>query len=766
MFGSTRFGKALPLLLWLGLFAVVLAGCDNDSGKRVANLPPKVWLTGGPPQLDDLPRAPYNVKIFWTGADPDGVIDHFEYTIDPNKDVLNPVFSLDEIQDPERFLAEGKLDLSVRRGVQPNTDTLTYSKSVGGELVEFSYIQTADYSRSLILEASKEDSTGLEERKGQFSQNHRLYLRAMDNEELFSPVDSLDFTAFTVTPSAHIKFPSIENVSDAGLTVGSEIRFTWDGVDIDQEAAEKKPVGYLYKLVDFNALDIPNFTDVSAEFIFTKNPKVLAIPWTYQSADTLTATAILSPGHSYMFAVRAIDEAGAVQTIYSTQPYAQQTSGNVAKFTASNFSGSPALTFKEPTLGERTGRGNFVEEFEVPPGTALRFFLSGDASQYGGVIDGFSYGVDIQNLELEDGPNSEWTSWSKDGSTAPIVFHEPDSEHTIHIRVRDTSGTITMATLLMYVVDFTFERELLVVDDYRDTNWPLQQDHTDWWIDQVTETGQFTEEDLKPEILLYRVWGPLDRDGSPTPPDLAHLGQYKMCIWELNQGNSGNNAMRASGPQRRHLTSYLRSGGKLWVNGRRTMLGILPGGGSPADVLDENNPFGGVGSFAYDTMHLYSQVDNANLGDRDRLVRSEPYPGKEEIWPTLTIDKFKLSRSGLKGMPYGDVIIEGLFAAIDPNWVQETRDPVDGGILVHGDRLDSLYVYRAAGVVEQGLSNNKFDLGLNAIRYTNSKPTSDKQHRTIWFGFPIYFVEDDEAQQMIRNVIDWFREEGIVESEL
>ena len=760
-YGSTQLVYALWVSVLLIAFAP-LTGCDSKSGDRVSNLPPEVRITGGPPRLeDDIARDPYNVRIFWTGSDPDGEVDHYEYTIDPNPDPVEPVFTLDEIEDPESYLKRGELSLNIDRGILDNTDTLIYSKEIDGAKYSFSYIQTTEYSESFAMEASLPDSSGLVERKHHFHKSHILYLRAMDNEGRYSKTDQLEFTAFTLAPTAHIKFPNIENITDAGLTIGSDIRMVWTGVDLDQGGSEKEPVAYLYKIVDFNERGIDNFLDMDPTFLFTRHPSAAPLPWTYQSADTTEASFTLTPGHSYMFAVRAIDEAGAVQRTYSLAPYAQQASGNVAKFTSSTFSGSPILIIKEPTLGEVSGTGNFLEEFEVAPGSVLRFFLTGDASRYGGVIEGFSYGVDIQNLELEDGPDSEWSPWSSDPATGDIVFTKPDETHIIYIRTRDTTGNITMATLVIKVVNFTFERELLVVDDYRDTNWPLQQVHTDFWVDQLTASGRLTAEDLKPEILFYRAWGPSDAQATPTAPDLTLLGQYKMMIWEINNGNSGDVALAESGAQRRHLSAYTKSGGKFWITGRPTMKGIMPGGGNPADVLDDTKVFGGPGSFAYNTMRLYSKVEQVGLDKNNRMSRVEAPENRPVIWPMLDVDKTKVSRGANQGVPFCDVVREPLFTSVDPSWTPEIVGEDGETILAPGERLDSLYIYRAVGVVEEGRSNNRFDKGIVALRYTDSRVTRDKQHRTIWFGFPIYFMKDDDALLTIRNVIDWFREEEL-----
>src|SRR5262245_41271408 len=69
---------------WTALVALagagVFAGCnDNDLGptKRRPNLSPSTILSSGPP--DSTYGTNYKVHLFWSGSDPDGTIDHFDF---------------------------------------------------------------------------------------------------------------------------------------------------------------------------------------------------------------------------------------------------------------------------------------------------------------------------------------------------------------------------------------------------------------------------------------------------------------------------------------------------------------------------------------------------------------------------------------------------------------------------------------------------------------------------------------------------------------
>src|SRR6185436_15653272 len=72
-----------------------LISCSNEGGVRVANRHPVVVIRGGPLQGS---TASYNVRIWWSGWDEDGMVSHYEYAVDPPA-----AFSQWEIAYPERF---------------------------------------------------------------------------------------------------------------------------------------------------------------------------------------------------------------------------------------------------------------------------------------------------------------------------------------------------------------------------------------------------------------------------------------------------------------------------------------------------------------------------------------------------------------------------------------------------------------------------------------------------------------------------------------
>ena len=74
--------RSLVGLLVTGAFVAALAGCNDNqlgSDKRKPNQPPQTILASGPP--DSTYEANYKVHLFWSGSDPDGTIDHYDFIL-------------------------------------------------------------------------------------------------------------------------------------------------------------------------------------------------------------------------------------------------------------------------------------------------------------------------------------------------------------------------------------------------------------------------------------------------------------------------------------------------------------------------------------------------------------------------------------------------------------------------------------------------------------------------------------------------------------
>jgi hypothetical protein len=195
---------------------------------------------------------------------------------------------------------------------------------------------------------------------------------------------------------------------------------------------------------------------------------------------------------------------------------------------------------------------------------------------------------------------------------------------------------------------------------------------------------------------------------------------------------------------KRHLGAYVATGGRLWISGEATAAAMLPTSTGisnfeyPLEVLP--------GDFPWSWLKMYTaQIANDKGADirTNGLIEVDPFPGKTEIWPGLVRDDLKV-RSSLRGSGTRqcDAIFDPIFTASEPNF------PPNGV-------LDSLYVYGANGPRRVG-RNSAYEGKLNGIRFHDPDP--DPIHGpTIWFGFPMYYWFDDQAQVVFNGIIDWFR---------
>ena len=143
-------------ILALGWAATSIPGCSNhEQDQERENLRPFVRVTGGPREGT---RDSYKARIYWSGWDDDGVIDHYEYAIDPP-----PEFSFEEISSPET--SPGVHTIHIPAGTSDAPDTVRVEKLLNGSTVSFDFIQTSFTDHTFALESSKADSVYINGRK-------------------------------------------------------------------------------------------------------------------------------------------------------------------------------------------------------------------------------------------------------------------------------------------------------------------------------------------------------------------------------------------------------------------------------------------------------------------------------------------------------------------------------------------------------------------------------------------------------------------------
>src|SRR5262245_14851229 len=179
--------------------ALVWAGCnDNDFGpqKRRPNLPPETVLASGPP--DSTLGTVYKVHFFWSGGDPDGTIDHFDYIV-----VDHPA-AADSIQtgDPEA------LNRVVVRIPTPDDPRWTGTSAKDTTLVTIADQLRRDPAPPAGASENAIDFHNRMVRLQSYERWHTFFVRAVDNEGSVDPSPSYrSFNSQTLAPEVFLTEP-------------------------------------------------------------------------------------------------------------------------------------------------------------------------------------------------------------------------------------------------------------------------------------------------------------------------------------------------------------------------------------------------------------------------------------------------------------------------------------------------------------------------------------------------------------------------------
>lgn len=698
---------------WLALMLITLGlaatSCSSDKGKLRENIRPHVRLTGGPIQGDS---ASYTSEFFWSGWDDDGVIDHYQFAVD-----IPDNFTLDDINNPH--------DVGIAW-----QDTAAFRAR---------FLFTTPVQDTIL---NRDGSTTLPNR---YRGNHTFYVRSVDNEGGVSNADFLTFTARTVTPLTTITVPKVVSGGRDYLTVGRQFNVAWSGEDPDSPDPKRKPKYYEWKLI--KVARVIGVTD--ANFVVNEDPGP-NFPWNRVGADTLGVRVNLEPG-SYVFAVRAIDEAGGTESkfFFGRNAVLMQSSSGP-------FVGKPVLTVRERTLGQNVFPADGqVVDYELPAGKCLRFEFSADAQDYGGVIQAYNWGVDVADDDAE-GPNSGWRGWSLINYTyEPICFAQP-GVHVVAIKVRDTGGGVTYGHIRITVISFPLDRDALYVDDYFKPVDPAVSGLTDAFID--TKLKNSLRAAGYDQVYELSPWGFGDLEGAVNNPKLSELARYKFIYWNvLGAGGGSQNAntallQSAACATNRILSAYVSSGGSVMIFGELVFGALKDRSGNTGTCLgttaytpDQGLQFG-ARDFVCDYLHICGgDIRDAKTGNGNFLTRANPTAVARRFkMPTVEVDSTLFALS-LTGVNLTDAMFQPTFF-------------LEGG-------LDTLYTY------EPTRSNSAFNGKPLAWRYADPKPIPEQGPVAI-FGFPLHRMKEGRPwagpdtssapgthmQGMVSSMVWWFKQ--------
>jgi hypothetical protein len=489
MSGTIRAMMTMAALATALSFLMFGLSCNTFEGEQKPNQPPDVWLTSGPPEGG---VSTYRVRFFWNAWDKDGSIQYFEFAITDNED--------------------GAFDPADTTGPEKWTRTTLYDSTFAFSADEISDTASTD----MITE---------------FTRSHTFFIRAVDDKGLVSVNAAYrSFTARTLSPTVDIIFPEFRGLNPVLLP--TRVTFHWIAADyIDDITSKQEPESVRWIMV-------PRFEDdvdwqLTLQYIRQNSDAPEWSEWQDYWTPSGTGYSLTLDSldfGGYLFAVQARDEAGAVTPVFDERR-------NVRRLMISRRYAGPKIKLCSDVLNtcwESTSlRWGSVD---LPANTPLTFTLELDDDRPGspaGSTFEYCYGWDI-GVDPYDPTCAEWIKYPGRPVPVPVQSWHFGS-HTFYVVARNDMGYTSYMGIKINVIPFTMERDLLVVDDFREdptacgienTNGavPCDDEHDAFWEDVLQNVDGF-----EPAIDLIEV-------NRFDPLIIDKLAQYKNVIWNVRGG--------------------------------------------------------------------------------------------------------------------------------------------------------------------------------------------------------------------------------------
>ena len=558
----------------IAIAAGLWAGCnDNELGieRRRPNRPPETILSASPP--DSTYGTVYRIQLFWSGADADGTVDHYDFITIDHPAARDSIHG--DPGDPNR------VDVTVPAADDPRWQAISGNDTL--------IVSVADTLRmNPIPPPGVDTDPEIAEhnrlvRLRNFERWHTFFVRAVDNEGEVDPTpEYVSFNSRTLAPEVGLTRPIDANAFEfSGPQI---IVFNWDGQDPVGDGSFIDPIASrvtkdLVAVRRNTSLEYVGYPDT-----LYKLPQSAWSLWKRWDAVDGSGKRYVSPrletveGSTrgfYLFAVQAMDEAGAVTPVFDATTPGKN---NVARVRV--FEGLGAtLIVDEQFLGQYrfVGASN-PRPLAIAAGQPVRFRWRGDAESYGGSIVAYRYGWNLSNPDDDQLWDQQWCETC---IASPVRVFNSGTQR-FYLETRDNAGTVTRGVFELTVYQVTRRRDLLLVDDtdvFPGDEVFEEEEDTRWLrvIEELRLRQPFNFDsrlgaDLYDVNLTFR-----------EPPPISKVFDYKTIVWMARAASGGSIALKKLaawfdpfipendnrvGPFN-YLATYLENGGEFWLSGQQ-----------------------------------------------------------------------------------------------------------------------------------------------------------------------------------------------------
>jgi hypothetical protein len=692
------------LVLILAVVLLVPGGCllapnDKPASERTANLRPSVRITGGA-LATGAAGVGHQVRFSWSGSDADGVVDAYQWAVD---------------------------------------DT------VGANAWHRTTGLTACFDVDAVRHAARSDST--------LADWHAFYVRAVDNELSLSRTDRRYFNARTIAPVSRITYPFTTGAGGLAL-MSSAVAVRWEGEDLDSSRPDGKPLAYEYKLAHAAMIPAPDEAYLDSlrdgrnlldSVGVGPRSEWIRVPRT----TTQIALPHLPPDALFLFGVRAVDEAGAIEP-------ALDLGRNYIALAVTCCAEPPLIRISVTSLGtfEFPRDGNSWD-LSVPSGVPLRFQWKGTTDGFGPKPGKVNYGFDIPDPEDESlhDPNGigGWIGWGyRQGTKSPITFtaEQGGTTHFFFLMMRDLTdspSSTRRCIIRMKVTPFTFSKTALVVDDARFSTGVDDSEH-----DAFLSRSILRRLRTLGEVDDFAIWPTWQEAGtSPARLQLADVADYQAIVWSLHLGSNIYNGLGQPSNEA-VLSSFLKAGGRLFIFGSPIVGMNLNQLAYPLDPPDAE---AGKAKLYFKFLYMQNQIVSGVLSTGETCFAAKSgllaARSRNPAYPDLFLDPTKWDSWQVQDGEYRGGI----------PWEGDMCTPGQSPARYEG--LDTLYTvetWNRSVRSHCGSEPSSVDGAIIGARYqsTPADTLQGRQHgRVVYFDFQPWWFQEDRMMDAGTAAVNW-----------